>query len=158
MAVGLIACGWRMCHISNLFNFHPWTISKENKERSRLVVFTQGELPVIVCKDGKVSEYSVPKLAKEELVDTNGAGKRRFVEFWLESCNWQSVYWLKTGITLPPPPSRRCVRGRLPGSLRNGRFSARLRGDCQIRGETHHWPLRMYLSGRSAFRHNGRSR
>jgi len=47
---------------------------KENKERSRLVVFTQGDLPVIVCKDGKVSEYSVPSLSKEELVDTNGAG------------------------------------------------------------------------------------
>jgi len=47
---------------------------KENEQRPRLVVFTQGELPVVVCKDGKVSEYSVPKLEKEELVDTNGAG------------------------------------------------------------------------------------
>jgi len=47
---------------------------KEKADRSRLVVFTQGELPVIVCKDGKISEYSVPKLAKEEMVDTNGAG------------------------------------------------------------------------------------
>jgi len=47
---------------------------KENKERSRLVIFTQGDLPVVVCKEGKVSEYSVPKLAPEEMVDTNGAG------------------------------------------------------------------------------------
>merc|ERR1719434_341784 len=39
---------------------------KENKERSRLVIFTQGDLPVVVCKEGKVSEYSVPKLAPEE--------------------------------------------------------------------------------------------
>jgi len=37
-------------------------------------VFTQGDLPVVVCKDGKVSEYSVPKLSDEEMVDTNGAG------------------------------------------------------------------------------------
>jgi len=47
---------------------------KENKDKSRLVVFTQGDLPVIVCRDGKVSEYSVPKLTDEEMVDTNGAG------------------------------------------------------------------------------------
>lgn len=47
---------------------------KENKDKSRLVVFTQGDLPVVVCKDGKVSEYSVPKLSDEEMVDTNGAG------------------------------------------------------------------------------------
>jgi len=47
---------------------------KENQERSRLVIFTQGEEPVIVCKDGKISEYSVPKLTAEQLVDTNGAG------------------------------------------------------------------------------------
>jgi len=47
---------------------------KENKERGRLVVFTQGDLPVVVCRDGKVSEYSVPKLTPEEMVDTNGAG------------------------------------------------------------------------------------
>ena len=38
------------------------------------MVFTQGDLPVVVCKDGKVSEYSVPKLSDEEMVDTNGAG------------------------------------------------------------------------------------
>merc|ERR1711915_335238 len=49
-------------------------LPKENKDRSRLVIFTQGELPVVVCKDGKVSEYSVDKLTTEEMVDTNGAG------------------------------------------------------------------------------------
>lgn len=47
---------------------------KENKNKSRMVIFTQGELPIVVCRDGKVSEYSVPKLTKEEMVDTNGAG------------------------------------------------------------------------------------
>lgn len=49
-------------------------LPKENKDRSRMVIFTQGELPVVVCKDGKVSEYSVDKLTTEEMVDTNGAG------------------------------------------------------------------------------------
>jgi len=47
---------------------------KENKARTRLVVFTQGDKPVIVCNDGKISEYSVPQLTSEEMVDTNGAG------------------------------------------------------------------------------------
>jgi len=41
---------------------------------SRTVVITQGCDPTIVARDGAVSEYGVIPLAKEDLVDTNGAG------------------------------------------------------------------------------------
>lgn len=40
----------------------------------RTVVFTQGSESTIVAYDGKVTEYAVEPLAKELLVDTNGAG------------------------------------------------------------------------------------
>lgn len=49
-------------------------LPKVNKERSRMVVFTQGDQPTIICQDGKVVEYSVIPLSKSEMVDTNGAG------------------------------------------------------------------------------------
>mmetsp|Transcript_26205 Transcript_26205/g.26447 ORF Transcript_26205/g.26447 Transcript_26205/m.26447 type:complete len:349 (+) Transcript_26205:77-1123(+) len=42
--------------------------------RQRTVIFTQGALPTIVARDGKITEYPVPPLAKELIVDTNGAG------------------------------------------------------------------------------------
>jgi len=47
---------------------------KANVDRSRMIVFTQGDLPIIVCQDGRISEYSVPALLPSEMVDTNGAG------------------------------------------------------------------------------------
>ena len=40
----------------------------------RIVVFTQGSNPTIVAKEGNITEYAVDPLAKELLVDTNGAG------------------------------------------------------------------------------------
>jgi adenosine kinase len=46
----------------------------KKSSRPRTVVFTQGSQSTIVACDGKVSEYAVEPLAKEELVDTNGAG------------------------------------------------------------------------------------
>eukprot|EP00934_Nitzschia_sp_Nitz4_P000517 Nitzschia sp. Nitz4//scaffold31_size150131//38531//39697//NITZ4_002816-RA/size150131-augustus-gene-0.2-mRNA-1//1//CDS//3329547623//517//frame0 len=49
-------------------------LPKKNAARSRTVVFTQGSQSTIVAKDGKVTEYAVDPLAKELLVDTNGAG------------------------------------------------------------------------------------
>ena len=42
--------------------------------RPRTVVFTQGHHSTIVACEGKVTEYPVEPLAKELLVDTNGAG------------------------------------------------------------------------------------
>lgn len=49
-------------------------MEKKNAKRNRVVVFTQGSLSTIVATEGKVSEYPVEPLAKEKLVDTNGAG------------------------------------------------------------------------------------
>lgn len=47
---------------------------KASDHCTRTVVFTQGADATIVAKDGKVTKYDVIKLAKEDLVDTNGAG------------------------------------------------------------------------------------
>lgn len=47
---------------------------KKNNSRKRTVVFTQGSKSTIVAYDGKVTEYAVEELAKDKLVDTNGAG------------------------------------------------------------------------------------
>ncbi|KAL3918262.1 MAG: hypothetical protein SGILL_004318 [Bacillariaceae sp.] len=47
---------------------------KKDASRPRTVVFTQGSQSTIVACDGKVTEYAVDPLAKELLVDTNGAG------------------------------------------------------------------------------------
>eukprot|EP00549_Striatella_unipunctata_P019937 CAMPEP_0118699864 /NCGR_PEP_ID=MMETSP0800-20121206/16184_1 /TAXON_ID=210618 ORGANISM="Striatella unipunctata, Strain CCMP2910" /NCGR_SAMPLE_ID=MMETSP0800 /ASSEMBLY_ACC=CAM_ASM_000638 /LENGTH=344 /DNA_ID=CAMNT_0006600225 /DNA_START=102 /DNA_END=1136 /DNA_ORIENTATION=+ len=47
---------------------------KKSTERPRTVVFTQGSKSTIVACEGKVEEYPVELLAKEALVDTNGAG------------------------------------------------------------------------------------
>jgi len=47
---------------------------KKNESRARVVIFTQGSTATIVASEGKVKEYPVEPLAKEKLVDTNGAG------------------------------------------------------------------------------------
>lgn len=48
--------------------------SPKKNDKPRIVVFTQGSSSTIVACDGKVTEYAVEPLAKELLVDTNGAG------------------------------------------------------------------------------------
>eukprot|EP00741_Cyanophora_paradoxa_P001633 tig00000498_g1584.t1 len=47
---------------------------KVNGKRKRVVVITQGDLPTVVATDGQVTEYPVIPVAKEAIVDTNGAG------------------------------------------------------------------------------------
>lgn len=47
---------------------------KQNENRSRVVVITQGIKPVILAKDGKITEFPVTELPPEKVVDTNGAG------------------------------------------------------------------------------------
>lgn len=62
-----------------LYPSPPWCpqvarMPKASGCRPRVVVFTQGCDPTIVAVGGKVYKYPVKQLAKEELVDTNGAG------------------------------------------------------------------------------------
>ncbi|GIL74984.1 hypothetical protein Vretimale_2585 [Volvox reticuliferus] len=47
---------------------------KANGCRPRVVVFTQGCDPTLVAVNGRVQRYPVTVIAKEQLVDTNGAG------------------------------------------------------------------------------------
>lgn len=49
-------------------------LEKANKNRSRVVIFTQGSDPTIVVVDGVATEYPVQKINPNDIVDTNGAG------------------------------------------------------------------------------------
>uniref|UniRef100_A0A6B2L8P5 Adenosine kinase n=1 Tax=Arcella intermedia TaxID=1963864 RepID=A0A6B2L8P5_9EUKA len=49
-------------------------LPKVNSKRTRTVIFTQGSQPVIAYHEGKFLSIEPPKLSKEEIVDTNGAG------------------------------------------------------------------------------------
>ncbi|KAK6170623.1 hypothetical protein SNE40_018973 [Patella caerulea] len=49
-------------------------MEKTNKSRSRMVVFTQGDLAAIVAQDGKITEYPATSVNSTDVVDTNGAG------------------------------------------------------------------------------------
>jgi len=47
---------------------------KENKQRKRIVVITQGAGPVCVAQGDQVNEYPIINVPKEKILDTNGAG------------------------------------------------------------------------------------
>lgn len=47
---------------------------KASGMRARMVVLTQGAGNVIICHDGKLSEYPVEAIPESEMVDVNGAG------------------------------------------------------------------------------------
>lgn len=49
-------------------------LEKVNKNRSRMVVITQGSKQTLVAQDGAVKEFAVVKIKEEAIVDTNGAG------------------------------------------------------------------------------------
>lgn len=49
-------------------------LPKQNENRSRVCVITTGHNPVILVRDGKITEFPVDVLSKDKLVDTNGAG------------------------------------------------------------------------------------
>jgi adenosine kinase len=49
-------------------------LPKASGLKSRTVVITQGSTSTVVVQNGQVTEYAVEPLAKEALVDTNGAG------------------------------------------------------------------------------------
>lgn len=50
------------------------SLPKQNESRSRIVILTQGIHPVIVVKDGEITEYPVTPMSPDKLIDTNGAG------------------------------------------------------------------------------------
>lgn len=51
-------------------------LPKENKQRKRVAIITQGTEPTVVAVQGEdeVKEYPVHEIPKEEINDTNGAG------------------------------------------------------------------------------------
>jgi adenosine kinase len=54
--------------------FKMVNLPKENKKRSRVVVLTQGHLPVLLFENDTVREFPVKELKECDMVDTNGAG------------------------------------------------------------------------------------
>lgn len=49
-------------------------LPKQNSNRPRIVVLTQGHLPVLLIQENSIEEYPVERLESNEIVDTNGAG------------------------------------------------------------------------------------
>lgn len=49
-------------------------LPKKDESKERIVIITQGTLPVILVNKGEITEYSVSCLPKESIIDTNGAG------------------------------------------------------------------------------------
>ncbi|CAD7081365.1 unnamed protein product [Hermetia illucens] len=49
-------------------------LPKQNENRQRIAVITQGQHPVLLIQGDKVEEFPVVPLKLEEIVDTNGAG------------------------------------------------------------------------------------
>ncbi|XP_046650137.1 adenosine kinase-like [Daphnia pulicaria] len=49
-------------------------LPKENKNRNRIVIITQGKDDVIIAQDGKVTRIPAISVPSEKIVDTNGAG------------------------------------------------------------------------------------
>lgn len=51
-------------------------VPKENKERKRTVIITQGTESTVVAMEGgeKVKEFGIKEVKKEDICDTNGAG------------------------------------------------------------------------------------
>lgn len=49
-------------------------LPKQNEGKPRICIITTGKNPIIVAGQGKITEFPVPRLTAEEIVDTNGAG------------------------------------------------------------------------------------
>ncbi|KAL0274547.1 UNVERIFIED_CONTAM: hypothetical protein PYX00_002649 [Menopon gallinae] len=79
-------------------------LPKENKNRSRMVIITQGHHPVLLAKDNEVLELPVPPIPKELILDTNGAGdafvggflsqfiQGKTLEKCIECANWAAAH------------------------------------------------------------------
>lgn len=49
-------------------------LPKQNEARKRIAIITQGSDPVLLIRDGTITEFPVEKLSADQIVDTNGAG------------------------------------------------------------------------------------
>lgn len=49
-------------------------LPKQNENRSRVTIITQGKDPVLIAQNGKIVEIQVEALSNDEIRDTNGAG------------------------------------------------------------------------------------
>lgn len=49
-------------------------LPKEDNSKERVVIITQGTLPVVLVENGNITEFPVAALPKEAIIDTNGAG------------------------------------------------------------------------------------
>lgn len=49
-------------------------LPKQNENRSRVTIITQGKDPVLLAQNGKIIKIPVEELPDDEIVDTNGAG------------------------------------------------------------------------------------
>nr|XP_029736206.1 adenosine kinase-like isoform X1 [Aedes albopictus]XP_029736207.1 adenosine kinase-like isoform X2 [Aedes albopictus] len=49
-------------------------LPKQNESRKRIAIITQGSDPVLLIRDGTITEFPVEKLSADQIVDTNGAG------------------------------------------------------------------------------------
>jgi len=66
--------GWESTDIAFIATRLSLIPSVEGKKCKRTVVVTQGKDPTIVAENGFTKEFAITALAKEKVVDTNGAG------------------------------------------------------------------------------------
>jgi len=92
-------------------------LPKKNSSRHRMVIFTRGSKETVVFVDGKHMSFPVPKIPKDQIVDTNGAGDSFVGGFLsqyvqgkpLEVCVKAGHYCAsevirRSGCTFPPKP------------------------------------------------------
>jgi len=93
------------------------TFPKQNKNRTRMVIFTQGSKQTIVAFDGEIRRFKPIPCKSEDIVDTNGAGDSfvggfisRYVQGKsLDECIAAAHYCAcecikRSGCTYPPSP------------------------------------------------------
>jgi len=96
-------------------------LPKENKDKPRIVIITQGALPTIICKDDQISEFPIIPLEQSKIIDTNGAGdsfvggflaqlvQKKDMDSCLKSGNYAANFMIQqSGCSLNKKPSFQC--------------------------------------------------
>lgn len=99
------------------------TLPKVNQSRPRVVIFTQGPGPVLLCKDGKITEFPILPIREEDILDTNGAGDAwiggflsqlvlgRTIEESIQGGHYAANVIIKrSGCTFPPQPNFKVMK------------------------------------------------